>query len=1102
MYVTHRYVINDELRAELEAKTPDFGFNGFGEATYYRTYSRQKEDGSQEQWADTVIRVVEGVLSIRKDWYIKHGLPVDSDKLDEYANRLSHAIYDMKMLPPGRGLWAMGTNYVFERGSLALNNCGFCDVKLLSRDMNWAMDALMCGVGVGVGIFGENAQKLKQPFTTHTFTETYGVSGPIASWPTIHHIPDSREGWVKSLELLLRSYENGSGEIQFDYSKIRPYGAPIAGFGGKASGADPLIKLHDRVRLACDRYVDGKLSWTRLCADIANSIGACVVAGNVRRCLPEGTVVSTGDDGSNKLIEDIRVGDYVRTKLGSRKVTNVFDQGVQQIVEIRTVGERILRCTENHRIAVISGDRWEFKKAKDLTIGDRLVLDNKAYIHQKFIGDTRRRYLMDPTMGQPEYVGDSFSDIVYTDGKCQTYDIEVEEAHHFTANGFVVHNSAEILLGSIEDKEFVNLKTDVMASIVYHNNAVWKCTEYHDANSENEPSIDSQYWQHCYDVSDDKVDLLPFDMPNWISNEKYDGRSSISWMSNNTVRLERKPEFRQIPSIAKLITSNGEPGVMNFTNVKEHARFGDLKEDTATGCNPCLPAWTHVLTPAGARELGDIFIGSIIWSETGWTRVTNKWSSGIKDVYEYNTRSGTFYGTVNHRVVCNGVKKEVQEASHIDSLLGESCSLNSSECLELNDVSMTYHIGTGLIVEDWDQGKIQSLQDYLSSCGIPSVYDVEHDNDGDNHALWIECKYYDAIDSARLIKISKVHSDACFPKLDPNEILSSEKISTEEVFDITVDNTTHTFWNNGLNVSNCGEIPLESYELCNLSEVFPTRCKTKGEFYEALELAAFYSSTVSLLPTHREETNEVVNRNRRIGVSISGIADWIDKYGITDCIPMMRKGYKIVRKINAELAKEAGIPESIRVSAIKPSGSISQLAGVSSGMHFPTFRYAIRRMRVSEGSELVPVLQAAGVPWEKDTYSDNTLVFEFPIDQGKTRPANEVSAWEQFALLSTLQREWADNMVSCTVYFNPETEGDQIEHMLGQFAPTIKSVSMLPHTEDGAYAQMPYEGISKEEYERRQCEIAPIYWDAFGGSDGEDSRFCSNGTCSVNLGGE
>ena len=72
----------------------------------------------------------------------------------------------------------------------------------------------------------------------------------------------------------------------------------------------------------------------------------------------------------------------------------------------------------------------------------------------------------------------------------------------------------------------------------------------------------------------------------------------------------------------------------------------------------------------------------------------------------------------------------------------------------------------------------------------------------------------------------------------------------------------------------CGEIALENFELCNLAEVFPPRCNGVERFNKALEYATFYASTVSLLPTHRPETNAVIARNRRIGVSVSGIAQW------------------------------------------------------------------------------------------------------------------------------------------------------------------------------------------------------------------------------------
>ena len=184
-------------------------------------------------------------------------------------------------------------------------------------------------------------------------------------------------------------------------------------------------------------------------------------------------------------------------------------------------------------------------------------------------------------------------------------------------------------------------------------------------------------------------------------------------------------------------------------------------------------------------------------------------------------------------------------------------------------------------------------------------------------------------------------------------------------------------------VNPCGEIALENFELCNLAEVFPPRCKNPQCFNDALHFATFYASTVSLLPTHRSETNAVIARNRRIGVSISGVAQWASgevdsEWGdmnYTKMTKFLRDGYKIVKNFNIELAKLAGVPASIRVTTVKPSGSISLLAGVTSGVHYPVSRFAIRRIRIGTDSPLVQSLQEAGVPNEPDTYSDNTLVF-------------------------------------------------------------------------------------------------------------------------------
>nr|WP_275856063.1 hypothetical protein [Sulfurimonas sp. MAG313] len=142
-----RFILDDATCTLLQSKKQNFGFGGFGEVTYYRTYSRIKADGSQEHWADTVIRVINGVISIRKNHYQNNQLSWDENYWQDYGKKMALSMFDMKWLPPGRGLWAMGTQYVYERGAAALNNCGAVDTKkpCLSSRMGYGYVDVWCG---------------------------------------------------------------------------------------------------------------------------------------------------------------------------------------------------------------------------------------------------------------------------------------------------------------------------------------------------------------------------------------------------------------------------------------------------------------------------------------------------------------------------------------------------------------------------------------------------------------------------------------------------------------------------------------------------------------------------------------------------------------------------------------------------------------------------------------------------------------------------------------------------------------------------------------------------------------------------------------------
>lgn len=1023
VFVKERFVLPVAVKDELLSLEPQFGYGQFGEVVFYRTYSRIKADGRMETWNDVVIRCVEGIFSIRKDWYIKNSIAWDEDFWNTYARGFALSMFHMHWLPPGRGLWAMGTDFIYERGSMALNNCGFTVVgEDIGDACHWIMDALMSGVGAGYEPTRNDDFEAHYPIGEYNFT-----------------IEDSREGWCDSVKAAIDCYcKSNQRRPVFDYNKIRPAGLSIRGFGGVSSGPEPLVKLHGRIERFFEMYLEEDWYDTILLkADIVNSIGACVIAGNVRR-------------------------------------------------------------------------------------------------------------------------------------------------------------SAEICLGSIHDQVFLDLK----------------------------------------------------------NYEKYPYRAEWGWMSNNSAIMDCNEDYARLGEIANRVINNGEPGIFNRQNVK-YGRLGKFKDtakvDKATGQNPCSKASLLLITKSGLRRLGDLGIGDEIWSERGWTKILNKWSNGIKEVYRYHTTVGHIDLTEDHKVVSDGMKFPIGITDTIDRLSGPSfdkmdlCPFDIMDglvqgdgtkrdkhillCIGKNDQDYftseishligkrvykdpkssneMYHVehrhsfmvrtydrtiperylcgdpkkvagflrgvfsangsfvgGLRITLKSTSLSVIVSVCKMLSSLGISSYYTtnketviehwngeytsrMSHDlNIARKEDVWYFMRIIGFLQEYKNDKVNKMLTSKICNGVNSGrdkqtyKIIEEEYLGEEEVFDITVDNSTNTFWGDGFNISNCGEQPLEDRELCTLVETFPTRCKDTNEWLKACEYATVYASTVTLLPTHRSDTNAVMLRNRRIGVGLVDFSGWKHTLGLNKVIRNLREGYNRVRNVNHWCQSEAGVPDSIRVTTVKPGGSVPKIAGRTAGCGHPNFHNTLRRMRIAMDSPMVPLLIEANVPYEVDVASDRTYVFEFPILQGPAKPASEVSMWEQIANVVTLQREWSDNAVSNTITFIPEwetalidqpisnidfkqfegkqvklvpkpdqcvdikvrnehhEEGD-IEHALAAHAFSIKSLSLLPASNRGCYPQMPEEGISPEEYNDRVSKIGKIDWSRLRHSVAEPERYCTGDACEL-----
>ena len=301
----------------------------------------------------------------------------------------------------------------------------------------------------------------------------------------------------------------------------------------------------------------------------------------------------------------------------------------------------------------------------------------------------------------------------------------------------------------------------------------------------------------------------------------------------------------------------------------------------------------------------------------------------------------------------------------------------------------------------------------------------------------------------------------------------------------------------------CAEQPLESYELCTLVEVHLNRHESKEDFLKTLKFAYLYGKTVTLMPTHWQQTNGIMQRNRRIGTSLTGIASFADQNGLPTTRDWMDEGYNTIRKYDKQYSEWLCVRESIRVTTVKPSGSVSLLSGASPGVHWAVGgEYFLRAIRFGDQDPMLHLFKVAGYKIEKDLVSANTSVVYFPVHSGHKRSEKDVSLFEKIGLAATAQKYWSDNGVSVTLSFDKEEESKFIAPALHMYEGQLKAVSFLPmgnHT----YPQQPYTQITQEEYDYHIGRIGKINFDAiYDGVENLDSvgeAYCTTDYCEIKI---
>jgi ribonucleotide reductase alpha subunit len=296
----------------------------------------------------------------------------------------------------------------------------------------------------------------------------------------------------------------------------------------------------------------------------------------------------------------------------------------------------------------------------------------------------------------------------------------------------------------------------------------------------------------------------------------------------------------------------------------------------------------------------------------------------------------------------------------------------------------------------------------------------------------------------------------------------------------------------------CAEISLASYECCNLSELYLNNIQTKEELVDCAKLLYKTQKAIAALPFIHDETNKIVHKNMRLGLGVTGVCQALDK------IDWLDECYKELRKFDKEWSKQNGWPRSIKLTTIKPSGTLSLLAGATPGIHPAYSKYYIRRVRMASNDPLVQFCRDLGYPTEyvlnfDGSENHDTVVVEFPCETPDGSIfASDMGVIKQLETVKKLQEVWSDNAVSVTAYYSEEELTDLKKWLEDNYANSIKSVSFLLRQKHG-FKQAPYEEIDQKTYEKISSKIKNLEQTKMDniGDASLDGLECEGGACPI-----
>ena len=329
-----------------------------------------------------------------------------------------------------------------------------------------------------------------------------------------------------------------------------------------------------------------------------------------------------------------------------------------------------------------------------------------------------------------------------------------------------------------------------------------------------------------------------------------------------------------------------------------------------------------------------------------------------------------------------------------------------------------------------------------------------------------------------------------------SRVASQRQAAKNERRDATVDFGTNP----------CSEIILRPYQFCNLSEVVVRPADTLQTLKKKVRVAAILGTLQATLTDFRylrKIWQDNTKEEALLGVSLTGIMDHPVMSGRTESENLKEWLTELKEeaiRTNMKWSTLLKINASTAITAVKPSGTVSQLVDSASGIHPRYSEQYIRRVRADSRDPLCGVLEAAGVPVEDDVMSPTTKVFSFPVKSPKNAiVATDMGAMEQLRLWETYQDYWCEHKPSMTCYYRDD-EFLEVGQWLYNNFDKVSGISFLPYAEH-SYQQAPYEPVDKETYDSLVASFPKsIEWNVSEASDmteGSQQLACTGNSCEI-----